>query len=251
MSFGTSATELRKAAMFPMRQLELTPAELFRPTPATQELLRRLVADTLSIPRLTARLVSFSSMPAPPESELTLEDTRKTLVRCEDAASTLEGIFRHRIHSTAKRLCPELADDMTQEAWSALIDPASKDRGWTHWLIEQPCGLVAYTLRSSRLVMIDSLRKWMPQRYISLNENEQDPQGTADQALNREEADRILATLPDTFRKILIQFYLEDRSREELALLHSCTVATISNRLTKARKMARVAQDVLRKERKP
>jgi RNA polymerase sigma-70 factor (ECF subfamily) len=63
------------------------------------------------------------------------------------------------------------------------------------------------------------------------------PDDAAARAIDVESLDQALRSLPDIFRQVVVLFYLEEKSYEEICLILGIRMGTLKSRLSRARAM--------------
>jgi len=129
------------------------------------------------------------------------------------------------------------AEEVTQDAflkiWQAL---QSYDRraSLSTWI---------YTI--ARNTGISHLRAESYRKTLSLEEAHE-PFAEAEPVLNRLEIERLLARLPDEQREVIVLFYLQERSIEDVATMLDLPEGTVKSHLHRARKAMAAMMEVRR-----
>jgi RNA polymerase sigma-70 factor (ECF subfamily) len=136
---------------------------------------------------------------------------------------------------------PALAEDMAQttfvKAWQALprFDGRAALSTWLYTIARNTC-LTAVT-REQRLVPLEDFHE-SPDEDDDPAHFGVAPAGleTATQASAEYDVDRLLEKLPEPYRRVVVLFYLEDRSCEEVGELLSMPTGTVKALLHRGRK---------------
>jgi len=150
----------------------------------------------------------------------------------------------HReIYAYAYRLCGSIADaeDLTQtvfltahEKLEQLQDP-EKARGWL------------YAILRSHFLKLCRKKRPVPAASIEMNLDEIAGPVSAPCEIGREELQNALAALPDTHRLVLVMFYFEQCTYQEIAERLGTPMGTVMSRLARAK--ARLRADLSRASR--
>jgi RNA polymerase sigma-70 factor (ECF subfamily) len=100
-----------------------------------------------------------------------------------------------------------------------------------------------YTI--ARNTSISHLRAEFYRRTLSLEEAPE-PFANAEPVLGRIEIERLLTTLPDEQREVIVLFYLQERSIEEVAVMLDLPEGTVKSHLHRARKAMATKLEVRR-----
>ncbi len=137
---------------------------------------------------------------------------------------------------------PALAEDLAQtsfmKAWQALprFDGRAALSTWLYTIVRNTC-LTAVT-RERRIVPLED--------FSNISDDDDDPllfgrDGSADaegsgQASAEYDVGKLLGQLPEPYRRVVVLFYLEDRSCEEVGALLSMPTGTVKALLHRGRK---------------
>ena len=130
----------------------------------------------------------------------------------------------------------DLAEDIFQETWIKVIRAIKGFRGdskLSSWLFQ-------IALNQSR----DSLRKKGRHTHVSLDGNEalevpSPPNVSAEKIHTKEEVKRIVASLPDKMREVIVLKYYHDLNDAEISEIAGCPEGTVKSRLHRAAKIIR------------
>jgi RNA polymerase sigma-70 factor (ECF subfamily) len=169
-------------------------------------------------------------------------------LRAGDAHAVLEGLME-RYRQKVMHLCvsivrnPALAEDLSQtifvKAWQALprFDGRAALSTWLYTIARNTC-----------LSALDKERRLVPLEDLTdVADDDGDPSlfGTAAPAAGGEMASqasaeydvaKLLDQLPEPYRRVVVLFYLEDRSCEEVGELLSMPTGTVKALLHRGRK---------------
>jgi RNA polymerase sigma-70 factor (ECF subfamily) len=175
-------------------------------------------------------------------------------LRRGDRRAVLEGLmqrYRQKVLHLALSIVrdPALAEDLSQTAfvkvWQALpkFDGRAAISTWLYTIARNTC-LSALT-RERRMVPLED--------FAEAADDDGDPmifgtaqagQESAGQAAAEYDVARLLERLPEPYRRVVVLFYLEDRSCEEVGELLSMPTGTVKALLHRGRKrLAALASD--------
>jgi RNA polymerase sigma-70 factor (ECF subfamily) len=167
-------------------------------------------------------------------------------LRCGERRAVLEGLmdrYRQKVMNLAVSIVrdPVLAEDLAQttfvKVWQAL--PKFNGRAaistWLYTIARNTC-LTAVT-RERRMVPLED--------FAEVADDDGDPMlfgtaqagaETAGQAAAEYDVAKLLEQLPEPYRRVVVLFYLEDRSCEEVGELLSMPTGTVKALLHRGRK---------------
>jgi RNA polymerase sigma-70 factor (ECF subfamily) len=168
------------------------------------------------------------------------------LLKAGDRHAVLEGLmqrYRQKVLHLAVSILrdPALAEDMSQtvfvKAWQALpkFDGRASLSTWLYTITRNTC--LTAVERERRIVPLED--------FGDVADDDGDPMlfGTAQagvesagQAAAEYDVAKLLAQLPDPYRRVVVLFYLEDRSCEEVGELLSMPTGTVKALLHRGRK---------------
>lgn len=163
-----------------------------------------------------------------------------------DRHAVLQGLmerYQQKVMNLAVSIVrnPALAEDLSQtafvKAWQALpnFDGRASLSTWLYTITRNTC-LTAIT-RERRLVPLED--------FAEVADDDGDPMvfgrgqagtETAGQAAAEYDVAKLLEQLPEPYRRVVVLFYLEDRSCEEVGELLSMPVGTVKALLHRGRK---------------
>jgi RNA polymerase sigma-70 factor (ECF subfamily) len=168
------------------------------------------------------------------------------LLKAGDRHAVLEGLmqrYRQKVLHLAVSILrdPALAEDMSQtvfvKAWQALpkFDGRASLSTWLYTITRNTC-----------LTAVEPERRIVPlEDFGDVADDDGDPMlfGTAQagvesagQAAAEYDVAKLLAQLPEPYRRVVVLFYLEDRSCEEVGELLSMPTGTVKALLHRGRK---------------
>jgi RNA polymerase sigma-70 factor, ECF subfamily len=167
-------------------------------------------------------------------------------LRAGDRHAVLEGLmarYRQKVMHLAVSIVRDqaLAEDLSQttfvKAWQALprFDGRAALSTWLYTIARNTC--LTAVGRERRLVPLED--------FTEVADDDGDPSvfGTAQagaetsgQAAAEYDVARLLEQLPEPYRRVVVLFYLEDRSCEEVGLLLSMPTGTVKALLHRGRK---------------
>jgi RNA polymerase sigma-70 factor (ECF subfamily) len=168
------------------------------------------------------------------------------LLKAGDRHAVLEGLmqrYRQKVLHLAVSILrdPALAEDMSQtvfvKAWQALpkFDGRASLSTWLYTITRNTC--LTAVERERRIVPLED--------FGDVADDDGDPMlfGTAQagvesagQAAAEYDVAKLLAQLPEPYRRVVVLFYLEDRSCEEVGELLSMPTGTVKALLHRGRK---------------
>ena len=167
-------------------------------------------------------------------------------LRSGDRRTVLEGLmtrYRQKVLHLAVSIVrdPALAEDMSQtvfvKVWQALpkFDGRAALSTWLYTIARNTC--LTAVQRERRLVPLED--------FAEAADDDGDPMlfgreaagpETAGQAAAEYDVSRLLERLPEPYRRVVVLFYLEDRSCEEVGDLLSMPTGTVKALLHRGRK---------------
>jgi RNA polymerase sigma-70 factor (ECF subfamily) len=185
---------------------------------------------------------------APPVPTAAMERDADLLaaLKAGDRHAVLEGLmtrYRQKVMNLAFSIVrnPALAEDLSQtafvKAWQALpkFDGRAALSTWLYTIARNTC-LTALE-RERRIVPLED--------HIEIADDDGDPMlfgraqagaETAGQAAAEYDVEKLLHQLPEPYRRVVVLFYLEDRSCEEVGELLSMPTGTVKALLHRGRK---------------
>jgi RNA polymerase sigma-70 factor (ECF subfamily) len=184
--------------------------------------------------------------PAPPSAAMERDADLLAALRAGDRHAVLEGLmerYRQKVMHLAVSIVrdPVLAEDMAQtvfvKVWQALpkFDGRAALSTWLYTIARNTC-----------LTVIERERRIVPlEDFPEVADDETDPMSfgrappgmeTAGQAAAEYDVARLLDQLPEPYRRVVVLFYLEDRSCEEVGELLSMPTGTVKALLHRGRK---------------
>ena len=184
---------------------------------------------------------------APPPTAAMERDADLLLaVRAGDHRAVLEGLmdrYRQKVMHLAVSIVhnPALAEDLSQtifvKVWQALpkFDGRAALSTWLYTIARNTC--LTAVARERRLVPLED--------FAEAADDDGDPllfgRGaagveTAGQAAAEYDVSKLLDQLPEPYRRVVVLFYLEDRSCEEVGELLSMPTGTVKALLHRGRK---------------
>lgn len=165
-------------------------------------------------------------------------------LRAGDRAAVLQGLmerYRQKVLHLALSLVrdPALAEDMAQTAfvkmWQALprFDGRAALSTWLYTIVRNTC--LTALARERRMVPLDSIGEG---DEIDEPGFEAAPSGSgqASQAAAEYDVEKLLERLPEPYRRVVVLFYLEDRSCDEVGELLGMPTGTVKALLHRGRK---------------
>jgi len=162
----------------------------------------------------------------------------------EDAFTLLVGKYKNPLVNFVYRILGDYDDalDVVQETFVRLHQKAHTYRPvakFSTWI---------YTIASNLAKTDLRRRKWrvpVPARTGDVDSTPRHvfidggnrPDGSADRALLSEAVQKALMTLPEQFRQVVVLFYLEDLSYDEICAILRIGMGTLKSRLNRARTM--------------
>jgi len=167
-------------------------------------------------------------------------------LRAGDRHAVLEGLmdrYRQKVMHLAVSIVrdPVLAEDMAQttfvKVWQALpkFDGRAAISTWLYTIARNTC-----------LSAVESQRRIVPlEDFAEVADDDGDPMlfgtaqagaETAGQAAAEYDVAKLLEQLPEPYRRVVVLFYLEDRSCEEVGELLSMPTGTVKALLHRGRK---------------
>ena len=163
-----------------------------------------------------------------------------------DRHAVLQGLmerYRQKVMNLAFSIVrdPALAEDLSQtafvKAWQALpkFDGRASLSTWLYTITRNTC--LTAVARERRLVPLED--------FAEVADDDGDPMvfgrgqagtETAGQAAAEYDVAKLLEQLPEPYRRVVVLFYLEDRSCEEVGELLSMPVGTVKALLHRGRK---------------
>jgi RNA polymerase sigma-70 factor (ECF subfamily) len=186
--------------------------------------------------------------PRVPASSVAMERDADLLValRAGDRRAVLEGLmarYRQKVMHLAFSILRDqaLAEDMSQtvfvKAWQALpkFDGRAALSTWLYTITRNTC-----------LTAVERERRVVPlEDFLEVADDDGDPmlfgrgaagQESAGQAAAEYDVAKLLEQLPEPYRRVVVLFYLEDRSCEEVGELLSMPTGTVKALLHRGRK---------------
>lgn len=184
--------------------------------------------------------------PASPSAAAERDADLLEALRRGDRQAVLEGLmdrYRQKVLHLAFSILrdPALAEDMSQtifvKVWQALprFDGRAALSTWLYTIARNTC--LTAVRRERRVVALEDLPE--------VADDEEDPIAfgrpqagleTAGQAAAEYDVARLLEQLPEPYRRVVVLFYLEDRSCEEVGELLSMATGTVKALLHRGRK---------------
>jgi RNA polymerase sigma-70 factor (ECF subfamily) len=127
----------------------------------------------------------------------------------------------------------EVTQDVFLKVWQAL--PAYDGRA----------SLATWIYTIARNTSISYLRAEFYRKTLPLEEAPE-PFAEVEPVLSRIEIERLLATLPDEQREVIVLFYLQERSIEDVAAMLDLPEGTVKSHLHRARKAMATTMEVRR-----
>jgi RNA polymerase sigma-70 factor (ECF subfamily) len=167
-------------------------------------------------------------------------------LRAGDGPAVLEGLmerYRQKVMHLAVSIVrdPALAEDLSQtvfvKAWQALpkFDGRASLSTWLYTITRNTC--LTAVARERRIVPLED--------FNELADDDGDPMlfgraqagvESAGQASAEYDVAKLLQQLPEPYRRVVVLFYLEDRSCEEVGELLSMPTGTVKALLHRGRK---------------
>jgi RNA polymerase sigma-70 factor (ECF subfamily) len=190
--------------------------------------------------------VKMNSVVPPPSAAMERDADLLAALRAGDRRAVLEGLmqrYRQKVMHLAVSIVrdPVLAEDLSQtifvKVWQAL--PKFDGRAaLSTWL---------YTIaRNTSLTAVERERRLVPlEDFQDAADDDGDPMlfgreaagvETSGQAAAEYDVSRLLERLPEPYRRVVVLFYLEDRSCEEVGELLSMPTGTVKALLHRGRK---------------
>jgi RNA polymerase sigma-70 factor, ECF subfamily len=191
--------------------------------------------------------LKIEPVPAPPLSAAMERDSDLLVaLRAGNRHAVLEGLmerYRQKVMHLAVSIVrdPVLAEDMAQtvfvKVWQALprFDGRAALSTWLYTIARNTC-----------LTAIERERRIVPlEDFPEVADDDTDPVSfgrgppgmeTASQAAAEYDVARLLDQLPEPYRRVVVLFYLEDRSCEEVGELLSMPTGTVKALLHRGRK---------------
>lgn len=191
--------------------------------------------------------MKIAPVPAPPLSAAMERDSDLLVaLRAGNRHAVLEGLmerYRQKVMHLAVSIVrdPVLAEDMAQtvfvKVWQALpkFDGRAALSTWLYTIARNTC-----------LTAIERERRIVPlEDFPEVADDDTDPTSfgrsppgmeTASQASAEYDVARLLDQLPEPYRRVVVLFYLEDRSCEEVGELLSMPTGTVKALLHRGRK---------------
>ena len=185
--------------------------------------------------------------PAPvPTAAMERDSDLVAALRAGDHRAVLEGLmdrYRQKVMHLAVSIVrdPALAEDLSQtafvKAWQALpkFDGRASLSTWLYTITRNTC--LTAVERERRIVPLED--------FNEVADDDGDPMlfGTAQagvesagQAAAEYDVSKLLEQLPEPYRRVVVLFYLEDRSCEEVGELLSMPTGTVKALLHRGRK---------------
>lgn len=165
-------------------------------------------------------------------------------LRAGDRAAVLQGLmerYRQKVMHLTLSLMRDraLAEDMAQMAfvkiWQALprFDGRAALSTWLYTIVRNTC--LTALARERRMVPLDSIGEG---DEIDKPGFEAAPSGSgqASQAAAEYDVEKLLERLPEPYRRVVVLFYLEDRSCDEVGELLGMPTGTVKALLHRGRK---------------
>lgn len=125
--------------------------------------------------------------------------------------------------------CPTEAEDLTQQAFLIALQKQEQ--------IREPDRACAWLLAVTRTCFLKSVRKVRPVAMADLDlavaDSTSSPHDLAE--IDQEQLQAALAELPDDFRLVLVMFYFEELSYQEIAQALDIPAGTVMSRLSRAK----------------
>lgn len=171
--------------------------------------------------------------PSAPSDDELMERLQK---RDMDALGALyerhQGVVRAIVHLRGEGLSPSDVEDTTHDVFLTLLDTASRYRRG-HSLKAWLCGIA---LQKARRLRDRTRRRGLLSRLFSRGAMSA---AEAPRAVARLEAESVLARLPEALQEVVVLSYVEALSAEEVGEALGISPKTVSNRLYKARQLAK------------
>jgi RNA polymerase sigma-70 factor (ECF subfamily) len=184
--------------------------------------------------------------PAPPSAAMERDADLLAALRAGDRHAVLEGLmvrYRQKVMNLAVSIVRDqaLAEDLSQttfvKAWQALprFDGRAALSTWLYTIARNTC--LTAVARERRIVPLED--------FAEVADDDGDPMvfGTAHagsetsgQAAAEYDVAQLLERLPEPYRRVVVLFYLEDRSCEEVGELLSMPTGTVKALLHRGRK---------------
>jgi RNA polymerase sigma-70 factor, ECF subfamily len=187
--------------------------------------------------------------PPPPEAPKSAAAERDAdlvaALRRGDRHAVLEGLmdrYRQKVMHLAFSILrdPALAEDMAQtvfvKVWQAMpsFDGRAALSTWLYTIARNTC-LTAVT-RERRMVPLEDFHEVSDDDEDPLSFGAHGAGGDPGQAAAEYDVARLLEQLPEPYRRVVVLFYLEDRSCEEVGELLSMPTGTVKALLHRGRK---------------
>jgi RNA polymerase sigma-70 factor, ECF subfamily len=184
--------------------------------------------------------------PAPPSAAMERDADLLAALRAGDRHAVLEGLmvrYRQKVMNLAVSIVRDqaLAEDLSQttfvKAWQALprFDGRAAMSTWLYTIARNTC--LTAVARERRIVPLED--------FAEVADDDGDPMvfgtahagsETAGQAAAEYDVAQLLERLPEPYRRVVVLFYLEDRSCEEVGELLSMPTGTVKALLHRGRK---------------
>ena len=182
----------------------------------------------------------------PPTAAMERDADLLVALRAGDRRAVLEGLmerYRQKVMHLAVSIVhnPALAEDLSQtifvKVWQALskFDGRAALSTWLYTIARNTC--LSAVERERRLVPLEDFQE--------AADDDGDPMlfgreaaghETAGQAAAEYDVSKLLEQLPEPYRRVVVLFYLEDRSCEEVGELLSMPIGTVKALLHRGRK---------------
>jgi len=200
-----------------------------------------------SIKHVQAAIHMKQGAPAPvPTAAMERDSDLVAALKAGDHRTVLEGLmdrYRQKVMHLAVSIVrdPALAEDLSQtafvKAWQALpkFDGRASLSTWLYTITRNTC--LTAVERERRIVPLED--------FNEVADDDGDPMlfGTAQagvesagQAAAEYDVSKLLEQLPEPYRRVVVLFYLEDRSCEEVGELLSMPTGTVKALLHRGRK---------------
>jgi RNA polymerase sigma-70 factor (ECF subfamily) len=184
--------------------------------------------------------------PAPaPSAAMERDADLVAALRAGDRQAVLEGLmgrYRQKVMHLAVSIVrnPALAEDLSQtvfvKVWQALpkFDGRASLSTWLYTITRNTC--LTAVERERRIVPLEDFNDVADDDDPALFGRPQAGDESAGQASAEYDVAKLLEKLPEPYRRVVVLFYLEDRSCEEVGELLSMPTGTVKALLHRGRK---------------
>ena len=155
-----------------------------------------------------------------------------------DAVAELVRAWHRPVWEYVRRMLgrPELADDVTQEIWLAVVKGLPR--------LREPERFAPWLFTVARRAVLNHFRGRYAEPPGAGDPEKEDPAESVDPVdamIDRLDLNRWLEAVPLVEREVLVLFHLEDLSLQECAQVLGVPTGTVKSRLFRARRMLRAA----------